>query len=143
MNKKEIITFQGGIYTYTVREVYDSLLASNVGVKNVEKVVKIVLNKLVDVEVDRLPRKKNSEIMLVEVKALAQMQCAEAIMQSEKIGTESGQYGLGIMEILQGHTDSFFNMIKNMFHDLAVLVDNPETEKNVSIIISKIKKYDD
>jgi hypothetical protein len=161
MNNKEIITFQGGKYKDTVREVYASLLASNVGVKNVEKVVKIVLNKLANVEVDRLPKK--SEIMLVEAKALAQMQCAEAIMQSDnvctlhtdgtkrdgrefggvQIDTESGQYSLGIMEILQGNTDSFFNMIKNMFHDLAVLADDSETEKNVFIIISKIKKHDD
>jgi hypothetical protein len=37
------------------------------------------------------------------------------------------------------NTDSFFNMIKNMFHDLAVLADDSETEKNISIIISKIK----
>ena len=158
-NNKEIITFQGGKYKDTVREVYTSLLASNVGVKNVEKVVKIVLNKLANVEVDRLPKKTFSEIMLVEAKALAQMQCAEAIMQSDnvctlhtdgtkrggrefggvQIGTESGQYSLGIMEILQGNTDSFFNMIKNMFHDVAVLADDSETEKNVSIIISKIK----
>jgi hypothetical protein len=132
MNNKEIITFQGGKYKDTVREVYASLLASNVGVKNVEKVVKIVLNKLANVEVDRLPKKSFSEIMLVEAKALAQMQCAEAIMQSDnvctlhtdgtkrdgrefggvQIGTESGQYSLGIMAILQGDTDSFFNMIK-------------------------------
>lgn len=33
MNNKEIITFQGGKYTDTIREVYASLLASNVGVK--------------------------------------------------------------------------------------------------------------
>jgi hypothetical protein len=30
-----------------------------------------------------------------------------------------------------------------MFHDLAVLADDSEIEKNVSIIISKIKKHDD
>lgn len=104
------------------------------GVRNVEKVIKIVLNKLANVEVDRLPKKSFSEIMLVEAKALAQMQCAEAIMQSDnvctlhtdgtkcdgrefggvQIGTESGQYSLGIMEILQGNTDSFFNMIKKI-----------------------------
>ena len=87
MNNKEIITFQGGEYKDTVREVHASLLASNVGVKNVEKVVKIVLNKLANVEVDRLPKKTFSEIMLVEAKALAQMQCAEAIMQSDNVCT--------------------------------------------------------
>lgn len=62
-------------------------MASNVGVRNVEKVIKIVLNKLANVEVDRLPKKSFSEIMLVEAKALAQMQCAEAIMQSDNVCT--------------------------------------------------------
>jgi signal recognition particle GTPase len=40
-----------------VREVYAALLSANVGVKNVEHIVRTVLNKLGGVKVGRLPRK--------------------------------------------------------------------------------------
>jgi hypothetical protein len=40
----------------------------NVGVKNVEKIVQTVLEKMASIKVDRLPKKTFSETMLIEAK---------------------------------------------------------------------------
>ena len=55
---KEVQTFRGGRYIDSVREVYQDLMTMNVGAKNVEKVVRIVLKKLSgdDPSVKRLPK---------------------------------------------------------------------------------------
>ncbi|CAC5376945.1 unnamed protein product [Mytilus coruscus] len=115
MKNKEITTFENGKYNDTVREVYAVLLAANVGVKNVEHIVKTVLNKLGGVKIDRLPKKTFAEIMLVEAKALAQIQSVDAMINSDactlhilmvqrekgreygglQVWTSSGQYSLG------------------------------------------------
>ena len=57
MQNKEISTFENGKYSDTVREVYAALLSANVGVKNVEFIVRTVLDKLGGVKVGRLPKK--------------------------------------------------------------------------------------
>ncbi|VDI62003.1 Hypothetical predicted protein [Mytilus galloprovincialis] len=114
MKNKEITTFENGKYNDTVREVYAVLLAANVGVQNVEHIVKTVLNKLGGVKIDRLRKKTFAEIMLVEAKALAQIQSVDAMINSDactlhtdgtkrkgreygglQVGTSSGQYSLG------------------------------------------------
>lgn len=87
MENQEISTFEKGKYNDTVREVYAALLSANVGVKNVEHIVRTVLNKLGGVKVGRLPRKTFSEIMLIEAKALAQIQSVDAILMSNDLCT--------------------------------------------------------
>lgn len=105
MKNKEI-TFENGKYNDTVREVYSALLAANVGVKNVEHIVKTVLNKLGGVKLIAFLKKKTfAEIMLVEAKALAQIQSVDAMINSDactlhtdgtkRKGREYGGYKLG------------------------------------------------
>ncbi|CAG2222461.1 unnamed protein product [Mytilus edulis] len=158
MKNKEITTFENGKYNDTVREVYAVLLAANVGVKNVEHIVKTVLNKLGGVKIDRLPKKTFAEIMLVEAKALAQIQSVDAMINSDactlhtdgtkrkgreygglQVGTSSGQYSLGILELSQGTAESFFNMIKTIFTNLGELTDKENKNKKAAEIIVTIK----
>ncbi|CAC5406236.1 unnamed protein product [Mytilus coruscus] len=158
MKNKEITTFENGKYNDTVREVYAVLLAANVGVKNVEHIVKTVLNKLGGVKIDRLPEKTFAEIMLVEAKALAQIQSVDAMINSDactlhtdgtkrkgreygglQVGTSSGQYSLGILELSQGTAESFFNMIKTIFTNLGELIDKENQNKKAAEIIATIK----
>ncbi|CAC5387840.1 unnamed protein product [Mytilus coruscus] len=87
MKNKEISTYENGKYNDTVREVYAVLLSANVGVKNVEYIVCTVLNKLAGVKVGRLPKKTFSEVMLIEAKALAQIQSVDAILTSNDLCT--------------------------------------------------------
>lgn len=56
MSDKTVKTFQGGKYNDNIREIYAALLSMNGGVKNVEKVIKIVLEKMANLQVDRLPK---------------------------------------------------------------------------------------
>ena len=95
----------------------------NVGVNTVDKIVRAVLEKLGCIKVDRLPKKTFSETMLIEAKALAQIQAAEAILCSNnntihtdgtkrkgnefggvQIGTQSGKYSIGLNELVRGDT---------------------------------------
>ena len=71
-SSQTIKLFEGGKYKDNVREVYLALLSMNVGVKNVEKIVQTVLEKMASIKVDRLPKKTFSETMLIEAKILAQ-----------------------------------------------------------------------
>ena len=161
MENQEISTFEKGKYNDTVREVYAALLSANVGVKNVEHIVRTVLNKLGGVKVGRLPRKTFSEIMLIEAKALAQIQSVDAILMSNdlctihtdgtkrkgreygglQIGTSSGQYSVGISELVQGTADSFFTMIKEIFNNLGELAgsDKENKDKKAAEILLKVK----
>ena len=70
-------TFQGGKYNDNIREIYAALLSMNIDVKNVEKVIKIVLEKMANLQVNRLPKKTFAVVMLVEAKVLAQLQAPE------------------------------------------------------------------
>lgn len=147
---KIVKTFHNGKYDDSVREVYASLLSLNVGVNNVEKVVRSVLEKLGGLKVERLPKRTFSEIMLVEAKALAQMQAAEAMLKSNcntihtdgtkrggheygglQIGTDSGQFSLGINEIVRGDAESFKGLIDSILTDMSKLlhVDSNDTYK--------------
>ncbi|CAC5361729.1 unnamed protein product [Mytilus coruscus] len=139
-------TFHNGKYNDTVREVYAALLSLNVGVNNVEKVVRTVLEKLGGLKVERLPKRTFSEIMLVEAKALAQMQAAEAMLTSEcntlhtdgtkrgghefggvQVGTSFGQFSLGINEMVRGDAESFQLLIDSVLTDMSkILVKNSD-----------------
>ncbi|CAG2211638.1 unnamed protein product [Mytilus edulis] len=139
-------TFHNGKYNDTVREVYAALLSLNVGVNNVEKVVRTVLEKLGGLKVERLPKRTFSEIMLVEAKALAQMQAAEAMLTSEcntlhtdgtkrgghefggvQVGTSFGQFSLGINEMVRGDAESFKLLIDSVLTDMSkILVKNSD-----------------
>ena len=79
--------------------------------------------------------------MLVEAKALAQMQAAEAMLTSDfntlhtyctkrighafggvQIGTSAGQYSLGINEIVRGNSENFRDLIDSLLSDMAKLL---------------------
>ena len=159
MKNQEIKTFENGKYNDTVREVYAALLSMNVGVNNVEQIVRTVLNKLCGVKIGRLPKKTFAEMMLIEAKALAQIQSIESIVNSGntctlhtdgtkrkgreygglQLGTSSGQFSHGIAEIVQGNADSFFEMIKDIFNQLGKLSDKENSTKKSAEIICNIK----
>ncbi|CAG2216853.1 unnamed protein product [Mytilus edulis] len=134
---RKLVEIKGSL----VREVYAALLSLNVGVNNVEKVVRTVLEKLGGLKVERLPKRTFSEIMLVEAKALAQMQAAEAMLTSEcntlhtdgtkkgahefggvQVGTSFGQLSLGINEMVRGDAESFKLLIDFVLTDMSKIL---------------------
>ncbi|CAC5426130.1 unnamed protein product [Mytilus coruscus] len=149
-----VTTFHEGKYTDDVREVYATLLSMNVGVKNIENVIKTVLEKLGGLKVERLPKKTFAEYMMVEAKALAQIQAAEAMLNSNfntlhtdgtkrmgrefgglQVGTDSGQLSLGISELVSGNTESFLKMIDQILSDMGSLL---ETDEDIAVKKAKL-----
>lgn len=160
-SSQTIKLFEGGKYKDNVREVYLALLSMNVGVKNVEKIVQTVLEKMASIKVDRLPKKTFSETMLIEAKILAQLQATEAMLDSSnntlhtdgtkrggrefgglQIGTNSGQYSLGLTEMVRGDTESFLDKINTILIDMAKLAQTDPNTKEKSIITINNKYYD-
>ena len=75
MNNNGISQLKNGKYTKKIRMVCYDLLS--LIVKNWEKVVKTVLEKLAGKDVERLPKKSLSGMMMVEAQLLAQMQAVD------------------------------------------------------------------
>ena len=109
-------------------------------IRNVEKVVKIVLEKLAGIECDRLPKSTFSKYMLIEARGLAQLQTASEladfedglVLQSDgtsKKGhsfstfdaaqSNSQFYVLGMTEVGAGDTQSQLDLLKKIISDLS------------------------
>lgn len=78
---RKITTYKDGKYTDDVRICVMELLSRNVGIKQVEPVIKAVM-KLCQVKCDRLPQHTAIDDMLIESRSLCQVQLAEALADS-------------------------------------------------------------
>ena len=113
MAERDVQLFEDGKYKKEVRMVYYDLLGMNVSIDNCHKVVKTVLEKLANIQVDRLPKKSLASMMMVEARLLAQVTATEAMLEGERnvlytdgtklrfeelssfqVTTESGSYSL-------------------------------------------------
>ena len=92
--KKQMITlkmFVGGIsflkrkkHSDIIRMVYEEILCMGFSTRNVENLMKLVLEKLVGFEYDRLPKSTFSKYMLIEAGELAQHQIASELADYEE-----------------------------------------------------------
>ena len=73
---REICCFEKGKYNDVIRMVYEDILMMGVSTRNVEKVIRLVLEKVAGIKVDRLPSECFARYMLVEARGLAQYQIA-------------------------------------------------------------------
>ena len=110
------------------------------GTRNVEKVIKIVLEKLAGIECDRLPKSTFSKYMLIEAHGLAQLQIAseladcedDLVLQSDGTSKKglsfstfdaaksNGQfYVLGLREVGAGDAQSQLDLLKEIIGDLS------------------------
>ena len=81
---KDINVFQKGSYNDDIRMVYEDLLCMGLSTRNVEKVIRVVLEKLAGVTVEKLPKPTFAKYMLLEARGLAQIHVA-----SELVGESS------------------------------------------------------
>ena len=63
--------------------VYEDILCMGLTTRNVEKVTKIVLEKLADIECNRLQKATFSKYMLIKARGLAQLQIASELANCE------------------------------------------------------------
>ena len=83
------MTFEHGKYSDGVRQCCLELLSMNVGVKNVDPIIRIVLSNIAGTTVDRLPKYTTIVEMLPEMKALAYKQIAEKLLVSQQLTLNS------------------------------------------------------
>ena len=160
MEEQNIKFFHDGKYSKEIRLVYYDLLSLNVSVKNCEKVIKTVLERLANKNIDRLPRKSLGSMMMVEARLLSQMRVAEEMIQSDKnvlhldgtklkfeekgsfqVVTESGSYSLAIEDMESGEANCYLDTFRNVLGELAdLIIDNIEQkEKKVGELLVSIK----
>ena len=112
------------LYNDNVRQCCMELMTFNVGMKQVEPVIKSVLHNLTDLEVAELPKLPTSVSMLPEMKTPAYQQVGKELTESSnltlhsdgtskygqhyggfQVSTSLGCYYLGLTEILTGSAD--------------------------------------
>ena len=76
---EEIATFERGKYLDNIRACCYELLSFNVGVKNIEKVIRSVLSNMTGKSISRLPSKTTLCDMMIESLTVAQAQLAEKL----------------------------------------------------------------
>ena len=79
----EISSFQDRQYTDEVREVYYSFIAKGVSIRNVESVIRMVLRKLTNRDIGRLPQKSLTAEMMYECNELAKMQVEKVLLEDK------------------------------------------------------------
>ena len=79
LKSDDIISFEGGKYTDDIRACYYELMSMNVGLRNIEPIIRSVLNKIAHKTIGRLPSYALASQMLAESLVVAQAQLAEKI----------------------------------------------------------------
>ena len=82
LKSQSLVTMVDGKYTEEVRLCVMELLALNVGINKVEPVIRAVL-RLVNVSCPQLPQYTAISDMLLEARALSQIQLAETLLVKE------------------------------------------------------------
>ena len=159
LEKDYIQTFKDGKFTKEIRMVYYDLLSMNLSVRNCEKVIRCVLEKLGNTVVDKLPSKSVASRLMVESRVLAQMQVADAMLEgshnvlhmdgtkynfeekgSFQIVTPSGAYTMLVEDMLSGEAECYLDTFRDILTEMASLLVTPEkVEGKVSELLTSIK----
>ena len=148
-------TFQNGKYSDAVRACVMELLTNNVPVRRVEPVMASVL-KMVDIDYSRLPKHTTVNEILIEARALSQLQLAEQLTTTEcttlhsdgtskfghhymgyQVSTEKGTFTLGLQEVQDGSAVTMLDTLKSIVCDIeqtTACSENSATEIGKKII---------
>ena len=136
-SEKTIRTFHSGKFEDCVRQCCIELLSLNVGVRNVEPIIRSVLMNCAGIDVDRLPKYSTLVGMLSEMKVIAYQQLSEELAESEfttlhsdgttkfgqhygsfQISTEKSAYTLGLMDMSSGSAQHTLDCLKDILSDI-------------------------
>ena len=82
-SSQKLSYFENRKYIDTTRMVYEDMLRMGLSTRNVEKLIKIVLEKFTGTECDRLPKATISKYMLIEALRLAQLHMVSELANCE------------------------------------------------------------
>ena len=140
------------LYLDNVRQCCLELLSLNVGIRQVEPVIRSVLKNIAGFEVDALPQPGTLVRMYAEMKGLAYQQIEEVSKQenltlhsdgttkfgqhygSFQISAEGTVYTLGLSEMLTGSAENTLDTLKQILNDIELAADKP-TSKNLLVNI--------
>ena len=84
VSEKTLNFYKNGKYIDDVRMVHEDLLSMVLSTRNVERCVKLVLEKLAKAEVERLPKGTFAKDMFLEARGLAQIHVATKLLDSKE-----------------------------------------------------------
>ncbi len=135
--EKAIQAFHSGKFEDGVRQCCIELLCMNVGVRNVEPIIRSVLFNCAGIDIDRLPKYSTLVGMLSEMKVIAYQQLSDEVAKSEfttlhsdgttkfgqhygsfQISTEKSAYTLGLMEMSSGSAQHTLDCLKDILSDI-------------------------
>ena len=135
---EEIATFERGKYLDNIRACCYELLSFNVGVKNIEKVIRSVLSNMTGKSISRLPSKTTLCDMMIESLTVAQAQLAEKLTETEEdyftihtdgttkhgehfgafdVTTKDETYHLGLRHIFSGSAQTTLDTLLEILED--------------------------
>jgi len=154
-NKIEL--FADGMYKDEVRKVYMDLLSMGVSINQCEKVVQSVLTNLMNVEVDRLPKKSLASMISIEAHVLSQAQAAEAMLRQEgnclhldgtkkrfteysgfQVSTHEGTFSLSHQVMPSGDAGSYIKATNETFSELAESISESSDDKEINTAKLKV-----
>ena len=156
---RKLTTFEGGKYSDELRMCVMELLSHNVAILRVVPVIQSVL-KLAGVTCNRLPKHTAINDMLIEARALSQMQLAEVLTQEDhhtlhsdgttkfghkylgyQVSTVHDTYTLGMREVASGSAQSMLDKVKEILDDLSASAStsNDKDTQTTSEIVMQIK----
>ena len=156
---RKLTTFEGGKYSDELCMCIMELLSHNVAILRVVPVIQSVL-KLAGVTCNRLPKHTAINDMLIEARALSQMQLAEVLTQEDhhtlhsdgttkfghkylgyQVSTVHDTYTLGMREVASGSAQSMLDKVKEILDDLnaSASTSNDKDTQTTSEIVMRIK----
>lgn len=137
------------LYLDRVRQCCIELMSLNVGMKQIEPVIRSVLRHMVNMEVDTLPKPSSLVEMIPQMKGLPCQQLAEQLTSSDyltlhkdgsskygqhyggfQVSTSDSAYSLGLSEMLTGSADVTLTTLKVILEDIE-LVTSEGMEKKI------------
>ena len=155
-----VLTFYKGKFTDDVRTCCYELLSLNVGIRNVEPVIRSVMKHIVHQPIGRLPSHTVLCRMMLEGLSLSEIQLGEKLSGDDMqnftiqtdgttkygnhfatfdIATKDGSYTLGIRLVFSGSAQNTLETLKEILDDLDVVHKQIGQDKVSSKIISKLK----
>ena len=84
VSEKTLNFYKNGKYNDDVRMVYEDLLSTRLSTRNVERCVRLVLEKLAEAKVGRLPKVTFAKDMFLEARGLAQIHVVTKLLDSKE-----------------------------------------------------------
>ena len=142
-------------YLDSVRQCCIELLSLNVGIKNVDPIIRCVLRHIVSFEIKELPKTATLTRMYAEMKGIACQQLSEELQKGEnftlhsdgtskfgqhyysfQVSTSESTYSLGLAEMLSGSATLVLSTFQQILFDLTLTV---QSSGPSNVILSKIK----